>query len=52
MSDDYAHSNKVGHVVPLWLLLGVLGTLLFLTFITVYVTNCGERPQLRKLMWQ
>ena len=48
MSDDFKHSDKVGHVVPLWLLLGVLGALLFLTFITVAVTavDFGEQVNL------
>lgn len=32
------HGNEVGHVVPLKLLFGVLGALLFLTFVTVAVT--------------
>ncbi len=32
------HGQKVGHVVPLKLLVGVLGALLVLTFVTVAVT--------------
>ncbi len=39
MSDDYAHSDKVGHVVPIWLLGGVLAILLVLTVATVAVTK-------------
>lgn len=31
--------DQVGHVVPLWILVGVLAALLFLTFVTVYVTQ-------------
>ena len=38
MSDNFAHSSDVGHVVPLKLLLGVLGALLVLTVVTVAVT--------------
>ena len=45
---EHAHGAEghpeVGHVVPLKILFGVLGTLLFLTFITVAVTwvDLGE----------
>ena len=38
MSDNFAPSSDVGHVVPLKLLLGVLGALLVLTVVTVAVT--------------
>ncbi|MDH3628785.1 MAG: cytochrome C oxidase subunit IV family protein [Acidobacteriota bacterium] len=37
-SEAHSHENVVGHVVPLKLLFGILGTLLFLTFVTVAIT--------------
>jgi cytochrome c oxidase subunit 4 len=33
-----AHADSVGHVVPLWLLVGVLAALLALTVLTVAIT--------------
>ncbi len=38
---EHAHADDAhegGHVVPLWLLAGILGALLVLTFVTVAVT--------------
>jgi cytochrome c oxidase subunit 4 len=41
---SHAEDHGVGHIVPLRLLFGVLGILLFLTFVTVAVTwvDLGE----------
>ena len=39
LHDDHSHDGHVGHVVPIWLLAGVLGILLFLTVVTVAVTK-------------
>jgi cytochrome c oxidase subunit 4 len=37
-TEDDSHGDHAHHVVPLWLLVGILLILLFLTFITVAVT--------------
>jgi len=37
--NDHAHEHVHQHVVPIWLLAGVLGILLFLTVVTVYTAR-------------